>query len=133
MHAHVQKNAAAGGGEPHEESAWIVLIAGLRAHEKRPTDRTRRNLRRRVAIVDVEAASSVPVGSGPLLAAGPELLAALQRIVELVPVGSPAHDVASNALEQFAEREGITLADWEPGTTHLQPLRPSLRIAGVAT
>jgi len=30
-------------------------------------------------------ASSVPAGSGPLLAAGPELLAALQRVAELAP------------------------------------------------
>jgi len=77
-------------------------------------------------------ASSVPIGAGPLLAAGPELLAALQRVAELVPVGSPAHNVAVNALEQFAEREGMTLADWQPVTTHPHPLR-QLRIAGVAT
>jgi len=75
-------------------------------------------------------ASSVPIGAGPLLAAGPELLAALQRVAELVPVGSPAHNVAGDALEQFAEREGITLADWQP-VTHSEP--PRLRIAGVAT
>ncbi|MEJ7669037.1 MAG: hypothetical protein WKH97_09955 [Casimicrobiaceae bacterium] len=76
-------------------------------------------------------ALSVPIGSGPLLAAGPELLAALQRVVELAPVGSPAHDVAVNALEHFAEREGMTLADWQPATA--PPARPRLRIAGVAT
>ena len=74
-------------------------------------------------------ASSVPIGAGPLLAAGPELLAALQRVAELVPVGSPAHNVAVDALEQFAEREGMTLGDWQPITT--APLR--LHIAGVAT
>lgn len=49
-------------------------------------------------------ASSVPIGAGPLLAAGPELLAALERVVELAPVGSLAHNVAVDALEQFAER-----------------------------
>ena len=76
-------------------------------------------------------ASSVPIGSGPLLAAGPELLTALQRVAELVPVGSPAHNVAVNALERFAEQEGITLADWQPALA-LQP-RPQLRIVGVAT
>jgi len=74
-------------------------------------------------------ASNVPIGSGRLLAAGPELLTALQRVAELAPVGSPAHDVASNAVEQFAEREGMTLGDWQPITT--APLR--LHIAGVAT
>ncbi len=78
-------------------------------------------------------ATSVPIGSGPLLAAGPELLTALQRIAELAPVGSPVHDVAINAMEQFAEREGMTLADWQPATMHSEPLRPRLRIAGVAT
>ena len=75
-------------------------------------------------------ASSVPIGSGPLLAAGPELPAALQHVAELAPAGSPAHNVAVDALEQFAEREGITLADWQP-VTHSEP--PRLRIAGVAT
>ena len=74
-------------------------------------------------------ASSVPIGSGPLLAAGPELLTALQRVAELAPAGSPAHTVAVDALEQFAEREGMTLADWQPLTAP----RPRLRIAGVAT
>ena len=76
-------------------------------------------------------ASSVPIGAGPLLAAGPELLAALQRVAELVPAGSPAHNVAVDALEQFAEREGMTLADWQPVTA--PAVRPQLRIAGVAT
>ena len=74
-------------------------------------------------------ASSVPIGSGPLLAAGPELLTALARIAALVPAGSPAHNVAVDALEQFAEREGMMLADWHPVTAP----RPRLRIAGVAT
>jgi len=78
-------------------------------------------------------ASSVPIGAGPLLAAGPELLAALRRVADLAPVGSPAHTVAVDALEQFAEREGMTLADWQPATTQPQPLRRQLRIAGVAT
>ncbi len=76
-------------------------------------------------------AASVPIGSGPLLAAGPELLAALQHVAELAPAGSPAHNVAVDALEQFAEREGMTLADWQPVTA--PAVRPQLRIAGVAT
>ena len=76
-------------------------------------------------------ASRVPIGSGPLLAAGPELLAALQRVAKLVPLGSPAHTVAVDAVEQFAEREGMTLADWQPVTA--PAVRPQLRIAGVAT
>ena len=76
-------------------------------------------------------ASSVPIGSGPLLAAGPELLTALQRVAELAPAGSPAHTVAVDALERFAEREGLTLADWQPVTA--PAVRPQLRIAGVAT
>ncbi|MEJ7669496.1 MAG: hypothetical protein WKH97_12320 [Casimicrobiaceae bacterium] len=76
-------------------------------------------------------ASSVPIGSDPLLAAGPELLSALQRVAELAPAGSPAHTVAVDALEQFVEREGMTLADWQPVTA--PAVRPQLRIAGVAT
>ncbi len=74
-------------------------------------------------------AANLPLGSGPLLAAGPELLVALQRVAELAPAGSPAHNVAVDALEQFAEREGMTLADWQPVAG--PPLR--LRIAGIAS
>ena len=74
-------------------------------------------------------ASSVPIGSGPLLAAGPELLTALQRVAELVPEGLPAHNVAVDALERFAEREGMTLADWQPATTH-QSRHPNQRLQG---
>jgi len=76
-------------------------------------------------------ASSVPIGAGPLLAAGPELLTALQRVTELVPIGSPAHTVAVDALEQFFDREGMTLADWLPFTA--PPAQPRLRVVGVAT
>jgi len=85
-------------------------------------------------IVDADGrmmACNVPIGAGPLLAAGPELLAALQRVAELAPEGSPAHNVAVDALEQFAEQEGMTLADWQPALAP-QP-RPQLRIVGVAT
>lgn len=76
-------------------------------------------------------ALSVPIGSGPLLAAGPEFLAALQRVAKVAPVGSPAHTVAVDALEQFVERVGMMLADWQPVTA--PSVRPRLRIAGVAT
>ncbi len=59
------------------------------------------------------------------------LLAALQSVAELAPVGSPAHNVAVDTLEQFTEREGITLADWQPDTAPRS--RPTLRIVGFAT
>ena len=85
-------------------------------------------------IVDADGrmmACNVPIGAGPLLAAGPELLAALQRVAEVATVGSSAHNVAVDALERFAEREGMTLADWQPA---LAPRpRPRLRIVGIAT
>jgi len=66
-----------------------------------------------------------------VLAAGPELLAALQRVEQLAPAGSDAHAVAVDTLERFAQWEGKTLADWQPPVATLQPR--TLRIAGVAT
>jgi hypothetical protein len=60
-------------------------------------------------------AIGVPVGCGPMLAAGPELLEALRRVAELTPAGSPANEVVVNALERFGESEGRVLADWKPG------------------
>ena len=74
-------------------------------------------------------ASSVPAGCGPLLAAGPELLAALARVAQLTPAGSPAHEVAVDAFERFGEGEGIALADWKPATGR----RVAPRIVGVAS
>ena len=74
-------------------------------------------------------AISVPIGCGPMLAAGPELLDALRRVAELTPAGSTANEVAVNAIERFGECEGRVLADWIPGAA---ARRPKLRIAGVA-
>ena len=64
-----------------------------------------------------------------MLAAGPELLEALRRVAELTQAGSPANEVAVNAIERFGECEGTILADWKPGAAARQP---KLRIAGVA-
>lgn len=75
-------------------------------------------------------ACNVPIGAGPLLAAGPDLLAALEKVVDLATLGSPAHTIAVDALEQFTEREAMMLGDWRPGTS---PRPRTLRIAGVAT
>ena len=58
--------------------------------------------------------SNVPVNCGPLLAAGPTLVAVLERISTLTEPGTPAHETAVNAVESFHEREAITLADWNP-------------------
>ena len=75
-------------------------------------------------------AFNVPAGCGPLLAAGPDFLAALRRVADLTPSGSAAHEVAVDAIERFGEAEGIALADWRPAAA---PRRPALRIVGVAT
>lgn len=76
--------------------------------------------------------SGVPIGSGPLLAAGPELIEALERLAGVTTPGTEAHEIATGAIEAFREREAMVLADWRP-----QPIptarRPQLRIAGVAT
>ena len=71
--------------------------------------------------------SNVPANCGPLLAAGPTLLAALERVATQTTPGSPAHETAINAIESFREREGMALADWNPLTP-----APRLRIVGVA-
>src|SRR6476619_4203922 len=72
--------------------------------------------------------SNVPANCGPLLAAGPALVAALERVATQTEPGSPAHETAVNAMESFREREAMTLVDWNP----LAPA-PQLRIVGVAT
>jgi len=69
-------------------------------------------------------ASSVVAGDGPLMAAGPTLLHALKRIAA---IEGPAHELAARAVEDFGEREGFVLADWNP----YRP-RPRLRIVGEA-
>lgn len=76
--------------------------------------------------------SSVPIGSGPLLSAGPELLAALEGVAVLTTPGTKAHELATDAIEAFREREAMVLADWRPEPLPAaQPAR--LRIVGVAT
>jgi len=70
-------------------------------------------------------ASSVVANDGPLVAAGPALLRALRQIAE---IESPAQDIAARAIEDFGEREGFVLAEWD---SH-RP-RPRLRIVGEAT
>jgi len=72
--------------------------------------------------------ANVPSNCGPLLAAAPTLIVALERIATLTDPGSPAHEAAVGALESFREREGITLVDWNAPA----PAR-KLRIIGVAT
>lgn len=72
--------------------------------------------------------SSVPASCGPLLAAGPFLLATLERIADATEPSTPAHEMATGTLKAFREREGITLADWRANASP-----PRLRIAGVAT
>jgi hypothetical protein len=67
-------------------------------------------------------ASSVNVNAGPLLAAGPALLYALRQIAA---VEGPGQDIAARAFEDFGEREGFLLSDWDP----YRP-RPRLRIVG---
>ena len=51
-------------------------------------------------------AISVPIGCGPMLDAGPERLNALRRVAELTRAGSPANEVAVNAIERLGETEG---------------------------
>lgn len=62
-----------------------------------------------------------------MLAAGPTLLAALERVVELAPPGSPAHEVAAVAIEAHHERAAITMVEWSPASA-----RRGLRVVGVA-
>src|SRR4051812_3533276 len=73
-------------------------------------------------------ASNVPAPCGPLMAAAPELLIALERVVDVAPSGSPAHEVAITAVERFREQEGMALADWR-----YQSSPPRLRIVGTAS
>ena len=70
----------------------------------------------------------MPANCGPLLAAGPALVAALERIASITPLDSPAHEIAVSAVESFREREAITLADWNP-----RALVRELRIVGTVT
>jgi hypothetical protein len=86
-------------------------------------------------IVDADGryiTSNVPIGSGPLLAAGPELLAALEHVAEVTTPGTEAHELATRVIESFREGEAMVLVDWRP-----EPIPPArrrqLRIAGVAT
>jgi hypothetical protein len=72
-------------------------------------------------------AGHVGIGDGMLMAAAPTLLRALAQIAEVAPEGSEARAIAENAIEDFGEREAITLADWRPGRSE-----PRLRVVGVA-
>jgi len=79
-------------------------------------------------ITDVDGriiASSVNVHTGPLMAAGPTLLHALRQVAA---IEGPAQDIAARAVEDFGEREGFVLSDWNP----YRP-RPRLRIIGEAS
>ncbi len=72
-------------------------------------------------------ASHVPIDCGPLLAAGPTLLAALHRVARVAEPGSAARDIAIGAIEDHHERAGIALdlpVDVQAGR--------GLRIVGVA-
>ena len=66
----------------------------------------------------------------PLLAAGPELLEALERVAESITPGTAAHATASGAIERFREREAMILVSWKPEPP--APAPPQLRIVGVA-
>ena len=72
--------------------------------------------------------SNVRADCGPLLAAGPTLLAALETIATLTAPGSPVHELALGTVESYREREGMALVDWKPNTP-----APRLRIVGVAS
>lgn len=71
--------------------------------------------------------SHAPVECGPMLAAGPTLLAALERVVDLAPPESPAHEAAAAAIEAHHERVAITMVEWSPA-----PMRRGLRVVGEA-
>jgi hypothetical protein len=84
----------------------------------------------RNAILDADGrflTGHVGIGDGMLMAAGPTLLRALAQIAEVAPEGSEARAIAENAIEDFGEREAITLADWRPNRPP-----PRLRVVGVA-
>ena len=87
----------------------------------------------RHVIVDADGChmvANVPIGSGPLLAAAPELLASLERITECAEPGSEAHEIALEAIERFREREAMIVTDWVSGS---KPPRSALRVVGTAT
>lgn len=65
--------------------------------------------------------------SGPLMAAAPLLLRALDRFAALTRSDSPVHELAVEAIEKFREREGILFADWRPDRS-----APQLRTVGEA-
>src|SRR5438045_2030951 len=54
-----------------------------------------------------------PIGCGPLLAAAPELLQALERVAQSETLAA-ARETATAAIETFVEREAMILADWKP-------------------
>ena len=70
-------------------------------------------------------ASSVVAAHGPLMAAGPTLLHALRRVAA---IEGPGQEIAARAVEDFGEREGFLLSDWDPHRP-----RPQLRIVGEAS
>jgi hypothetical protein len=52
---------------------------------------------------DINFCGGQPIDCGPLLAAGPTLLAVLEKIGAATPNDSPAHVMAVNALEPFRD------------------------------
>ena len=72
--------------------------------------------------------SQVPVSCGPMLAAGPTLLIALERIARMTKPGSMVHEVALQAVECHRERDAIILQEEKI----LPRAARQLRIAGIA-
>lgn len=70
-------------------------------------------------------ASHIRFDNGPMIAASPALLHALTLIAA---IDGPAQAIAQTAIEDFSEREGMMLADWDPHRP-----RPRLRIVGEAS
>jgi len=54
-------------------------------------------------------ASGVPPGSGPLVAAAPDLLEALETVAQEAPVGTAAWHTATEAIEAERVREQKTI------------------------
>ena len=76
----------------------------------------------------VATSSPIVMIAGRLLAAGPQLLMALERVANVDRTWARrAHGIALNAVESFREREAMVLVDWNPSTP-----APRLRIVGVA-
>jgi len=73
--------------------------------------------------------NNVPLDCGPLLAAGPSLLIALERIVRMTQPGSIVHEVALQAVENHRERDAMTLQE----ERIIPRPAPRLRIAGIAS